>query len=123
MLNRVLLAMQNSMLLEGATDGAYNAARSVLDEVLKWLELLLVPIFSIACIVGIIYVIVIVVKMARADNAEQREEAKKKVIYTVVGVLIGVVMIILLILLKNNLGNWIFGELNNTPTQQFIGLL
>lgn len=121
MLNRVLLAMQSNML--GNTDGAYNAARAVLDEVLKWLELLLVPIFSIACIIGVIYVIVIVMKMAKADNAEAREEAKKKVIYTVVGILIGIFMIILLILLKNNLGDWIFGGLNGEPSAGFIGLL
>ena len=55
------------------------------------------PILIVVAAAGTIYAVVLGVNMARADSAEKREEAKKRV----VNVLIGMVIIIALILLFN----------------------
>ena len=105
MLNRILLAMQNSMLLEG--EPVNDNLKGVIDTIMTYLNWILVPILAFAATIAMIYVIVIVAKMARADSAEAREEAKKKIIYSVVGIVIGVFMIILLVVLRANLSNWL----------------
>ena len=110
MLNRVLLAIQNSMLLDGTgTDPnpPNEQLAGVVDTILTYLNWILVPLISIAATVGVIYTIVIIAKMVKADNAEQREEAKKKIIFSIVGVAVGVFMIIVLLVLKSSLPIWL----------------
>lgn len=60
----------------------------------------------VAASLGTIYAVFLGIQMARANNAEKREEAKKRIIYCVVGIGVAVVLIILLKLFVNNLGAW-----------------
>ena len=75
---------------------------STLPENFKWvaqisnaISQVLWPILIVVAAAGSIYAIVLGVNMARADSTEKREEAKKRVI----NVLIGMVIIVGLILL------------------------
>lgn len=63
---------------------------------------------------GTIYAIVLGVNMARADSADKREEAKQRVLYTIIGIVICVVLIILFFILSENLPTWI----NNAQNSQ-----
>ena len=70
--------------------GATNVANTVVSTV----KSILVPVLSILGAAGIIWAIVLGVNMARADSAEKREEAKKRLISLIVGIVIMVVLII-----------------------------
>ncbi len=120
MLNRILMGM--SML---AAQDAGKVSVSVLQKVLNWIWLIMAPLIGIAIAIAMIYAIVVGAKMAKADSAEQREEAKKKVVYTVIGIAVAVALMLILLLLREKLPDWI-GVTPATPeegTGGFIGLL
>lgn len=56
---------------------------------------ILSPLIGVMCAVGTIYAIYLGIKMARANNSDQRDEAKKHVVGCVVAILIGIALIIL----------------------------
>ncbi len=57
------------------------------------IKTILVPILAIVAAAGMIWAIVLGVNMARADSTEKREEAKKRLIGLVVGIVIMVALI------------------------------
>ena len=59
------------------------------------------PILIVAVAAGTIYAIVLGINMARADSTEKREEAKKRVINVLIGMVIIVALILLLRLFLN----------------------
>ncbi len=71
-----------------------SGATSVAKTVVSTVKSILVPVLSILGAAGIIWAIVLGVNMARADSAEKREEAKKRLISLIVGIVIMVVLII-----------------------------
>lgn len=79
------------------------------DDIMGTINLILTPIFGLAAALGGIYAVFLGVKMARADSAEAREEAKKRVIYCVIGMAVAIGLILLLQLFVNNLSTWIGG--------------
>lgn len=124
MLNRILTGM--SML---AANDAGEVAESVLKKVLDWIGLIMGPLLGIAIAVAMIYAIVVGAKMAKADSAEQREEAKKKVVYTVIGIAVAIALMLILLLLREKLPDWIKvtpstpSDTTGGTTTSFIGLL
>ena len=65
-----------------------------------WLETLLStvtnvvnPILVVVATAGILYSIVVGVKFVKADNKEQREEAKQKLITVIIGIVVTAVLI------------------------------
>ena len=64
------------------------------ENILGAIDLVLWPILIVVAAAGTIYSVVIGVTMARADSTEKREEAKKRL----VNVIIGIVVVIALIL-------------------------
>lgn len=71
-----------------------SGATSVANTVVSTVKSILVPVLSILGAAGIIWAIVLGVNMARADSAEKREEAKKRLISLIVGIVIMVILII-----------------------------
>ena len=67
----------------------------ILATVNKVLDNILAPLLIVMTSVGMIFAIFLGIKLARANNAEEREEAKKRVIYTVVGIAICVALILI----------------------------
>ena len=66
------------------------------------LESLLTPILIIVATAGLIYAVVLGVNLARADSADKQQEAKKRMIYAIVGLVSIIVLILLLKLFVAN---------------------
>ncbi len=94
---------QNS--LEGA-----QSVTILLNKVNYVLSSILTPICIVMCSIGTIFAIYLGIKLARANNAEEREEAKKRVVYTVVGIFIGIALIILFQLFASSSLIWFGGD-------------
>ena len=88
----------------------------------EWMEMMAVivdivnqfmPVFMIGIgLVGSIYVIILSVKYAKAENDDAKNEAKKKLINTIIGVAVGLlIMVVLSVWLKhsNAIAEWLSG--------------
>lgn len=51
------------------------------------------PVLIVAAAAGIIYSVVVGVKFVKADNKEQREEAKKKLISVIIGIVVTIILV------------------------------
>ena len=60
------------------------------------------PMLIIVCAAGMIYAVILGVNMARADSTDKREEAKKRMINAIIGVVITMLMLILVKLFTAN---------------------
>ena len=67
----------------------------MLSKINKVLDNILAPLLIVMASVGMIFAIFLGVKLARANNAEERDEAKKRVIYTVVGIAVCLALILI----------------------------
>ncbi len=96
---------------DNATDETWY--KGIIAPIINLLDKLLLPILIILGTAGSIYVIVLGVQFSKAETSDKREEAKKRMINAVIGV---VVMIILLVLLKlfTAYAPSIFGWINDT---------
>ncbi len=94
-----------------AIQGAENVTK-ILNSFNNVLQKILSPIIGIMLAVGMIFAIYLGFKLAKANNAEQREEAKKRIIYTVIGIAIGVALIIIFNLFATYSVQWLGGDSN-----------
>lgn len=109
MIQKILMGM--GMLADSNTASDVSDITTVTNDtlyaVVNYINSILAGIIGVAIAIGVVYAIVVGAKMARANNAEQREEAKKKVIYTVVGIAIAVALMIILLVLKDQIPSWL----------------
>ncbi len=93
---------------ESASDlqGAENVTK-ILNGFNSVLQKILSPIIGIAVAVGMVFAIYLGLKLAKANNPEEREEAKKRVIYTIIGIAIGVALIIIFNLFAKYSVTWL----------------
>ena len=89
-----LFAKAMSMMLYSGP--ALPAGFEWVGKVVDAIDTVMWPILIVAVAAGTIYAIVLGVNMARADSTEKREEAKKRVINVLVGMVIIVALILLL---------------------------
>ena len=75
------------------------------DTLCNALSNFLVPLLIIVATAGMIYAVVLGVNLARADSSDKQQEAKKRLIYAVVGLAVILVLILLLNLFIDNVGN------------------
>ncbi len=59
---------------------------------------------------GTIYAVVLGVNMARAETADKREEAKKRIINAIMALVITIALILLLRLFEQNIDSWLGAE-------------
>ena len=69
---------------------------NIIAPILRVLDSLLLPVIIVLGTAGMIYGIVLGVQFAKAETADKREEAKKRMINAIIGI---VIMLILLILM------------------------
>ena len=62
------------------------------------------PILILVAVAGIIYAIVVGVKFVKADSKDEREEAKQKLIYVIIGIVVTFALIALFYFLALNIG-------------------
>ncbi len=70
-----------------------TGATEVANTVVSTVKSILIPVLAILGAAGMIWAIVLGVNMARADSTEKREEAKKRLISLIVGIVIMIVLI------------------------------
>ena len=117
-----------NFLFKLATLGAnyeYPAGWEWVGDIVGFLNMVLPYLLIVVCTAGAIYAVVLGVKMARAEDASAREEAKKRVINFIIALAVTVLLIILLQVFTKYLPGWL-GLGTDTPlggTEGFIGLL
>ncbi len=62
------------------------------------------PILILVAVAGIIYAIVVGVKFVKADSKDEREDAKQKLIYVIIGIVVTFALIALFYFLALNIG-------------------
>ena len=97
-----------------------------LDSLVSVLESIIGPILIVIGAVGMIYAIYLGVMLAKAENAEKREEAKKRIINVIVAIVITAALIFLMYLVTSNIDWFIkIGSEEDNPLDhtERIGLL
>ena len=80
--------------------------------IIKILDAMLWPILILVGTAGSIYAIVLGVNFSKAESADKREEAKKRMINAIIGLVVTIILLILLKLFTANaetIANWING--------------
>ena len=96
-----ILTMFSRLLADATTDNGWiedikTTVGNIIDAVL-W------PAIAIILTIGIVYVIILGVNYAKAETSDKKEEAKKRIINAVVGVVIMLALIIILKVVVANL--------------------
>lgn len=99
-MNNLLLSMAS---LLGA--GYSNSApwyTQIVKTVIDWLQMLLWPIIIIVATAGMIYAIYLGIQLARAESADKREEAKKRMLWFILAFVLTVLILVVIQLLISN---------------------
>lgn len=83
---------------------AVNTGIRWLDTLISAIMNIINPILILVAVAGIVYSIVVGVKFVKADNKEEREEAKQKLISVIIGIVVTIVLIALFYFLAFNIG-------------------
>jgi len=83
-----------AMMLAGETDAYKGTIPNWLKTLITAVKNVINPILIVIAVAGILYAIVVGVKFVKADSKEEREEAKQKLIYVVVGIVVTFVLIV-----------------------------
>ena len=104
MLSKLMYGL-NFLLTGGNNATQENAewANNILAAITKIIDTLLWPIFGIVAALGIVYAIVLGVNYAKAETSDKKEEAKKRIINAVVGVVIMLALIVVIKVFINNI--------------------
>ena len=78
-------------------------ASNILAAITRVIDTLLWPIFGIVAALGIVYAIVLGVNYAKAETSDKKEEAKKRIINAVVGVVVMLALIVVIKVFINNI--------------------
>ena len=110
----IMQGLANIWALLGANDvnSGIGWVDNVLNPVVELLSTLLQPLLILVATAGIIYVVILGVNYARAETSDKKDEAKKRIINAVVGLVITIVLLFLLYILIDNMPtiiNWIQG--------------
>ena len=108
----------NNLLFKLAMLGADTGAWDWVNDITGFLKTLLPYVLIVVATAGTIYAVVLGVKMARAEDASAREEAKKRIINFIIALAITVILILLLQLFANNIGTWLGIEV---PDSDIVG--
>lgn len=80
-----------------------------LETILNAIINIINPILILVAVAGIVYAIVVGVKFAEADEKNEREEAKQKLIYVIVGIVVTGLLIALFYYLAYNMSDIMAG--------------
>lgn len=92
--------------------------KNIIVPILKVLDQLLIPVIIMLGVAGAIYGVVLGVQYSKAESADKRDEAKKRLINAVIGVVIMLVVLIGMKIFVANAGdifNWVDNS-SNLPT-------
>ena len=89
-----MYSLMSKVLAYSATLAKLNSQWDWVNKIVDAVNTLLYPLLIVVGAAGMIYAVIIGVNMARADSAEKREEAKKKLINVIVGLAITIGLIL-----------------------------
>lgn len=92
--------------------GVSTVYDKVFAPIIKILDAMLWPVLILVGTAGSIYAIVLGVNFSKAESADKREEAKKRMINAIIGLVVTIILLILLKLFTANaetIANWING--------------
>lgn len=95
-----------------ASSGVSTVYDKVFAPIIKILDAMLWPILILVGTAGSIYAIVLGVNFSKAESADKREEAKKRMINAIIGLVVTIILLILLKLFTANaktIADWING--------------
>jgi len=99
------IVMKYNMLLGAKWEDELDArGYGWLKEVFNGLTSFLVPLLIAVATAGMIYAVYLGINMIRAEDSGKREEAKKRLIWAVIGIVVIVAGIALLYILRENIG-------------------
>ena len=75
-----------------------------LDTLLNSVTKIVNPILIMVAFAGVLYAIIVGVKFVKADNKDEREEAKQKLITVIIGIVVTLALIALFYFLAYNIG-------------------
>ena len=75
-----------------------------LDTLLNSITKIINPILIMVAFAGVLYAIVVGVRFVKADNKDEREEAKHKLITVIIGIVVTLALIALFYFLAYNIG-------------------
>jgi len=93
--------------------GTPEFVQNIINPIFKVLDWLLPVIMIVLGIAGIIYSIVLGVNYAKAENADQKDAAKKRLINVVIGVLVMLIALVLIFIFIQNaydIFDWVSDE-------------
>lgn len=90
-----------------------------LEPIVNVLNVILIPVVSLLATGGTIYAIILGVNMAKADNAEKRTAAKKRITSVLIACASVILLLFALRFILGNLDKWV----NGTTPNAIIGLL
>ncbi len=117
-MNALMFQMANAM-MQGFSGNSVLADSTEVDvnnkdsswgwvgEIVDAINTVLYPILILVGTAGVIYAVVLGVKLARAESADQQQEAKKRMINFVIGLVSIIALILLLKLFCTYLPQWI----------------
>lgn len=79
-------------------------------------DVIIVPLLSVISAAGTIYAIVLGVNYSKAESSEKRDEARKRLINTIIGFVVVLVLLVILRLFTNNISDikdWITGTISD----------
>lgn len=94
------------------TGGVSTVYERVFKPIVDILDAMLWPVLILVGTAGSIYAIVLGVNFSKAESADKREEAKKRMINAIIGLVVTIILLILLKLFTANaetIANWING--------------
>ena len=100
---QMFLLKMSQMLMGGTrflgtdTTEASSQFTAVVKDIAAFINAMLTPILILVASAGTVYAVVLGVNFARAETSDKREEAKKRLINAIIGI---VIIFILLLLLK-----------------------
>lgn len=100
----------------GEVDKETSQAKSIVKPIDELLDVIIVPLLILIGSAGLIYSIVLGVNYSKAENADKREEAKKRLVNTIIGFVILLVLLVLLRVFTNNaedISDWIHSVIDN----------
>ncbi len=104
----------------------FNTGYGWLDTLLSAVINLINPILIVVSVAGIIYAIWVGIKFVKADEKQEREEAKSKLIMVIVGIVVVVLLVALFYFLAYNIEDiirqsQIVGDTNSSEDEGVIG--
>ena len=74
----------------------------IVQTIIDWMNALLMPIIIIVATAGMIYAIFLGIQLARAESADKREEAKKRMLWFILAFVLTILLLVVIQLLITN---------------------